>query len=67
MSSTNGTGKQPEQSQTNRHDEIELRAYQLWQERGSPIGTPEEDWLRAEEEIFQENEQPAATGGKLAA
>jgi len=24
-------------------------AYQLWQERGSPIGSPEEDWYRAEE------------------
>jgi hypothetical protein len=24
-------------------------AYRLWQERGSPIGSPEQDWLRAEE------------------
>jgi hypothetical protein len=28
------------------HDEIALRAYRLWQERGSPIGSPEKDWLR---------------------
>jgi hypothetical protein len=33
------------------HQQISLRAYQLWQERGCPIGSPEEDWLRAEEEI----------------
>jgi hypothetical protein len=23
-------------------------AYRLWQERGCPIGSPEEDWFRAE-------------------
>jgi len=31
--------------------EIELRAYQIWQERGSPFGTPETDWFRAEQEL----------------
>jgi hypothetical protein len=31
--------------------EIAALAYQLWEERGCPIGTPEEDWLRAEEEL----------------
>ena len=31
--------------------EIELRAYQIWQKRGSPLGTPEEDWFRAEQEL----------------
>ena len=30
--------------------EIELRAYQLWEERGRPMGNPEADWMRAEEE-----------------
>jgi uncharacterized protein YjbI with pentapeptide repeats/glycosyltransferase involved in cell wall biosynthesis len=28
--------------------EIAVRAYHLWQGRGSPMGSPEEDWLRAE-------------------
>jgi HlyD family secretion protein len=28
-------------------------AYQDWQQRGSPIGTPEEDWFHAEKEIKQ--------------
>jgi len=27
---------------------IEHFAYQLWMERGSPIGSPDEDWFRAE-------------------
>jgi len=32
------------------HEETARVAYQDWQQRGSPIGTPEEDWFRAEEE-----------------
>ncbi len=34
-----------------KQEEIALLAYQLWQERGCPIGTPEEDWSRAETEL----------------
>jgi hypothetical protein len=30
------------------HEQIELRAYQLWKERGSPLGTPEADWFAAQ-------------------
>ncbi len=33
------------------HQEVEDLAYRLWQERGSPIGSPEIDWFRAEEEL----------------
>jgi len=33
------------------HEEIAVRAYRLWEERGAPIGSPEEDWFRAEQEI----------------
>jgi hypothetical protein len=29
-------------------DEIAELAYELWQERGSPHGSPDEDWLEAE-------------------
>ena len=44
------------------HEEIACLAYQNWQQRGCPIGTPEEDWFRAEEEIKQHlNEAPTAT------
>ncbi len=31
--------------------EIATLAYQHWIERGCPIGTPDEDWFHAEEQI----------------
>jgi len=31
--------------------EIAALAYQLWNDRGCPIGSPEEDWFRAEMEL----------------
>lgn len=30
------------------HDEIAALAYSLWEARGCPEGSPEEDWLNAE-------------------
>jgi len=30
-------------------DDIARLAYHLWEERGCPIGSPDEDWFRAEE------------------
>jgi hypothetical protein len=36
------------------HRAIEQLAYRLWQERGSPTGSPNEDWYRAEQELNQE-------------
>ncbi len=30
---------------------IRTRAHELWLERGCPIGSAEEDWLRAESEL----------------
>jgi hypothetical protein len=35
------------------HQQIESRAYQLWQERGRPWGTPDTDWLEAEHELTE--------------
>jgi hypothetical protein len=32
-------------------EQIASLAYILWQERGCPEGSPEADWLRAEEEL----------------
>jgi len=32
-------------------DQIAARAYQLWEERGCPIGSPEVDWYQAEQEL----------------
>ena len=34
-------------------DEIRVRAYELYQQRGGDEGHDVEDWLRAEEEISQ--------------
>ena len=31
--------------------EIAALAYKLWQERGCPVGSPDEDWFRAGEEL----------------
>jgi hypothetical protein len=33
------------------YEQIASLAYQLWQERGCPEGSPDEDWLRAEQEL----------------
>lgn len=33
------------------HDRIARRAHQIWEERGRPSGSPDEDWLRAEKEL----------------
>jgi hypothetical protein len=30
---------------------IAALAYELWQERGCPIGSPNEDWFRAKEKL----------------
>ncbi len=34
-------------------ERISALAYELWIQRGCPIGTPEEDWCRAEEQLNQ--------------
>jgi hypothetical protein len=45
-------------------EEIAQRAYQLWEERGKPHGSPEEDWHRAAHQLRQSSgaldEVPAA-------
>ena len=38
-------------SKPDNHDEIAALAYDFWLQRGSPIGSPEADWFRAEEEL----------------
>lgn len=32
-------------------DRVAKLAYSLWESRGCPIGSPEEDWLKAEQEL----------------
>jgi hypothetical protein len=36
---------------TDSDDEVATLAYQLWMERGCPIGSPEVDWFQAEEQL----------------
>jgi hypothetical protein len=33
------------------HDEIALRAYDLWRQRGCPEGSSEQDWFEAAEQV----------------
>jgi hypothetical protein len=33
------------------HERIELRAYQFWEQRGRPWGSPDADWFKAEMEL----------------
>jgi hypothetical protein len=40
--------------------EIEVLAYKLWLDRGSPAGSPEEDWYRAENELSRGHSQTRA-------
>jgi hypothetical protein len=40
------------------HDEIALRAYQIFLERGNAPGNPLDDWTRAERELFQKKTKP---------
>jgi hypothetical protein len=47
------------------HEDIEKLAYHLWEERGAPIGSPEADWERAEQELSAAS-APAAAAPKLA-
>ena len=48
---------QPENQQ-----EIISLAYEFWQARGCPDGTPEDDWFRAEEEL-KNRTRPVLTAG----
>lgn len=41
----------PEPSAAATHQEIAALAYTLWQQRGCPDGSSEEDWLNAEQEL----------------
>jgi hypothetical protein len=35
------------------YETIQTLAYHLWQERGSPIGSPDEDWFHAQRDLHQ--------------
>ncbi len=35
-----------------RHEFVAKLAYQFWEERGRPCGSPEVDWFRAEQAVY---------------
>lgn len=35
-----------------RHELVAKLAYQLWEKRGHPIGSPEVDWFAAEQAVY---------------
>lgn len=42
------------------HEETALLAYRLWQRRGSPHGSPEDDWYRAQQMLrLRQADRPA--------
>ncbi len=42
---------EPRLADFDKHHQIELAAYHLWQQRGCPFGEPDVDWFRAESEL----------------
>ena len=40
-----------------KHEMVEAMAYQLWLERGCPIGSDQEDWYRAEADLKVTNRE----------
>jgi hypothetical protein len=50
----------PDAIETVNANQVADRAYDLWQERGCPVGSPETDWLRAEEELRNQTQRTVA-------
>ena len=45
------------------HEEIALRAYEIYLERGGTPGDALEDWTRAERELMEKNARPRGKMG----
>jgi DUF2934 family protein len=43
------------------HQRIAYWAYRYWEDRGRPVGSPEEDWFRAEREYRERNPKQPPT------
>jgi len=60
----NGTGKtgiRGSDDSTLREEEIAILAHDLWIQRGSPEGSPEEDWFEADRKLRSfDREHPMA-------
>ncbi|MFZ0758842.1 MAG: DUF2934 domain-containing protein [Candidatus Sulfotelmatobacter sp.] len=53
-------GARPNLVPINLEDEIRVRAYELYQQRGGGAGSESEDWLAAEREVQQRYHQQSA-------
>ncbi len=58
QSRTTATTNNQTNDEENSQRSIAQLAYALWQNRGCPIGSPEEDWIEAENQV----NRPAETG-----
>jgi len=41
-----------EHAYESRHELVTRLAHQLWEQRGSPVGSPDVDWFRAEQAVY---------------
>jgi Protein of unknown function (DUF2934) len=57
---------QPPPTTPEHHQAVQLAAYYFWQARGCPIGSPNVDWFRAEEQLNQLTEETQAPPAMLA-
>ena len=48
-----------QQLSNTQHEQIEKLAYRLWEERGGPLGSPDDDWFLAEQEVIHESDSPS--------
>lgn len=44
------------------HEEIARLAYALWQDRGCPEGSPDEDWSQAETQLIMSRSEQGPMG-----
>jgi hypothetical protein len=42
----------PDSSYESRHEFVAKLAYKLWEQRGSPLGSPNVDWFAAEQAVY---------------
>lgn len=57
-----GTARQAETDNLPLEEQIRRRAYELYVARGNASGSEIDDWLQAEEEILEAQEQHIADG-----
>jgi hypothetical protein len=46
------------------NSDIAALAYKLWQERGCPEGSPDEDWYEAQRKLQSQTDSEAAVAGR---